>query len=312
MAEAARAGFRSVVNNRPDFEDGPTQPTTPSIEAAARAAGLDYAFLPVARAYQSPEEIAALRRAARRPAQADPRVLPLRRALGHALCRPPPALSDAVRRPRARRARARAPLAQTRIGAPDRLPRIGGASQAAVAARGEHPHFPEALGAPAHPVAADRSLQRIRRPLGRLAGPRRGADQRRQRHRAQGVQHQLERLPRDPVVPVRRRCSCSPPATRCCARSTCKIDVISGRFSKRTQIWIEVIGLCVLRPAAGLHRDPARRAAGDQGLRDERVLVQRRRPDPLAGVRAGAARLRAARPAGGVGADQADRLPARA
>ena len=59
MAEAARAGFRSVVNNRPDFEHGPDQPTSADIEAAARAAGLEYRFLPVSGAYQSPEEIAA-------------------------------------------------------------------------------------------------------------------------------------------------------------------------------------------------------------------------------------------------------------
>jgi uncharacterized protein (TIGR01244 family) len=59
MAEAARAGFRSVINNRPDFEEGPNQPTNASIEAAARAAGLQYKFLPVNGAYQSPEEIAA-------------------------------------------------------------------------------------------------------------------------------------------------------------------------------------------------------------------------------------------------------------
>jgi uncharacterized protein (TIGR01244 family) len=58
MALAAQAGFRSVVNNRPDFEGGPTQPTNDAIEAAARAAGLEYAFLPVAGGYQSPEEIA--------------------------------------------------------------------------------------------------------------------------------------------------------------------------------------------------------------------------------------------------------------
>ena len=45
MAEAAAAGFRSVVNNRPDFEGGPAQPTSASIEAAAHAAGLSYAFL---------------------------------------------------------------------------------------------------------------------------------------------------------------------------------------------------------------------------------------------------------------------------
>jgi uncharacterized protein (TIGR01244 family) len=58
MALAAQAGFRSVINNRPDFEGGPAQPTSASIEAAARAAGLQYAYLPVAGGYQSPEEIA--------------------------------------------------------------------------------------------------------------------------------------------------------------------------------------------------------------------------------------------------------------
>jgi uncharacterized protein (TIGR01244 family) len=59
MAEAARAGFRSVVNNRPDFEHGPDQPTSAEIEAAARAVGLEYHFLPVAGAFQTPEQIAA-------------------------------------------------------------------------------------------------------------------------------------------------------------------------------------------------------------------------------------------------------------
>lgn len=59
MAEAARMGFRSVVNNRPDFEGGPEQPTSAQVEAAARAAGLEYHYLPVASGYQSPEEIAA-------------------------------------------------------------------------------------------------------------------------------------------------------------------------------------------------------------------------------------------------------------
>src|SRR5882672_574188 len=59
MAEAARAGFRSVINNRPDFEHGPQQPTNAAIEAAARAAGLEYRFLPVDGSYQSPDEIAA-------------------------------------------------------------------------------------------------------------------------------------------------------------------------------------------------------------------------------------------------------------
>lgn len=58
MAEAAAAGFRSVVNNRPDFEGGPAQPTSASIEAAARAAGLAYAFLPVAPNLQTVEDVA--------------------------------------------------------------------------------------------------------------------------------------------------------------------------------------------------------------------------------------------------------------
>ncbi len=58
MAELARLGFRSVINNRPDFEQGPDQPTSASIEIAAREAGLDYVFLPVSPGYQSPEEIA--------------------------------------------------------------------------------------------------------------------------------------------------------------------------------------------------------------------------------------------------------------
>ncbi|MET0519124.1 MAG: TIGR01244 family sulfur transferase [Burkholderiaceae bacterium] len=61
MAEAAAAGFRSVINNRPDFEGGAEQPSSATIEAAARAAGLAYAHLPVNGAYQSPEEIAAFR-----------------------------------------------------------------------------------------------------------------------------------------------------------------------------------------------------------------------------------------------------------
>jgi uncharacterized protein (TIGR01244 family) len=58
MAEAARAGFRSVVNNRPDFEHGPDQPTSAQIEAAAQAAGLEYRFLPVESGHQTPEQVA--------------------------------------------------------------------------------------------------------------------------------------------------------------------------------------------------------------------------------------------------------------
>ena len=38
MAEAARLGFRSVVNNRPDFEGGPAQPTNAAMQAGKRGA----------------------------------------------------------------------------------------------------------------------------------------------------------------------------------------------------------------------------------------------------------------------------------
>lgn len=59
MAQVAQAGFKSVVNNRPDFEGGTDQPTSAQMEQAAVAAGLQYRHLPVAGGYQSPEEIAA-------------------------------------------------------------------------------------------------------------------------------------------------------------------------------------------------------------------------------------------------------------
>jgi uncharacterized protein (TIGR01244 family) len=62
MAWAAQAGFKSVINNRPDFEGGPDQPTSAAIEAAARAAGLAYAHLPVAPALQTPDQVAAFAR----------------------------------------------------------------------------------------------------------------------------------------------------------------------------------------------------------------------------------------------------------
>ena len=58
MAEAASAGFRSVINNRPDFEGGIDQPTNDSIARAAEAAGLAYAYQPVSGSLQTPEDIA--------------------------------------------------------------------------------------------------------------------------------------------------------------------------------------------------------------------------------------------------------------
>jgi uncharacterized protein (TIGR01244 family) len=46
IAEAARQGFRLVINNRPDGEV-PGQPTSAEMAAAAAAAGLAYAHIPV-------------------------------------------------------------------------------------------------------------------------------------------------------------------------------------------------------------------------------------------------------------------------
>ena len=61
MAAVAAQGYKSVINNRPDFEGGPGQPTSALIEAAARAAGLEYVHQPVAPSQQSPQEIARFR-----------------------------------------------------------------------------------------------------------------------------------------------------------------------------------------------------------------------------------------------------------
>ena len=52
---AAKAGFTLIINNRPDGED-PGQPTGAQIEAAARAAGLDYVHIPV-RGGPTPEQV---------------------------------------------------------------------------------------------------------------------------------------------------------------------------------------------------------------------------------------------------------------
>ena len=56
MSVLAEAGFKSVVCNRPDFEDGPSQPTSAAMQAAAEAAGLAFAYLPVQSAFQSEDD----------------------------------------------------------------------------------------------------------------------------------------------------------------------------------------------------------------------------------------------------------------
>jgi uncharacterized protein (TIGR01244 family) len=46
VAEIAAAGYQVLINNRPDGEE-PGQPDSAEIEAAARAVGLEYHYLPV-------------------------------------------------------------------------------------------------------------------------------------------------------------------------------------------------------------------------------------------------------------------------
>jgi uncharacterized protein (TIGR01244 family) len=60
MAEVARLGFKSVVNNRPDFEGGPSQPPAAVVGAAAAALGLNYRHLPFDNGPHSDEEVAAI------------------------------------------------------------------------------------------------------------------------------------------------------------------------------------------------------------------------------------------------------------
>lgn len=46
MAEAAAMGFTLIIDNRPDGE-APDQPSRDEMETAARAAGLDFVYIPV-------------------------------------------------------------------------------------------------------------------------------------------------------------------------------------------------------------------------------------------------------------------------
>lgn len=47
IPQVVEQGFRSIINNRPDGEGGSEQPNSATIEAVARAAGLDYVYQPV-------------------------------------------------------------------------------------------------------------------------------------------------------------------------------------------------------------------------------------------------------------------------
>jgi uncharacterized protein (TIGR01244 family) len=53
----AAHGFKTVINNRPDGEGGPAQPTSTELEQAAQTAGLTYVYLPVVSGQLTPEQV---------------------------------------------------------------------------------------------------------------------------------------------------------------------------------------------------------------------------------------------------------------
>ncbi|MFZ4552265.1 MAG: TIGR01244 family sulfur transferase [Aquabacterium sp.] len=57
VAKLAQQGYRSIINNRPDGEGGPAQPSSADIEAAAKAAGMAYVHFPVASLMITPEQV---------------------------------------------------------------------------------------------------------------------------------------------------------------------------------------------------------------------------------------------------------------
>lgn len=57
MPEVARAGFKSVIINRPDLEGGPDQPLSADVMAAARAAGLAVEYQPVVSGAMTEEDV---------------------------------------------------------------------------------------------------------------------------------------------------------------------------------------------------------------------------------------------------------------
>jgi sulfide:quinone oxidoreductase len=56
MPAAHQAGFRAIICNRPDGEEGPTQPSQSEVLEAAKALGLEVAYHPVNSSGHTPEQ----------------------------------------------------------------------------------------------------------------------------------------------------------------------------------------------------------------------------------------------------------------
>lgn len=54
----AAAGYKTIINNRPDGEGGPEQPSSAAIAKACAEAGVQYHFLPVVSGQYGEEQVA--------------------------------------------------------------------------------------------------------------------------------------------------------------------------------------------------------------------------------------------------------------
>jgi len=61
FAWVSAQGFKTVLNNRPDGEGGGAQPLSSGLEKAAKAAGLQYVYLPVVSGAMTPAQIQTMR-----------------------------------------------------------------------------------------------------------------------------------------------------------------------------------------------------------------------------------------------------------
>lgn len=57
LSQVVEKGFKSMINNRPDYEEGAQQPTAAQMAEAAEAVGLNYVFQPVISGQISQENV---------------------------------------------------------------------------------------------------------------------------------------------------------------------------------------------------------------------------------------------------------------